>query len=183
MSRELSKRFPNGLVHQVDMFSGELTELMEGLNFLRHQPKTVIPPKQTAKSQWTDIHFARVGKAAGQASKSELRRHQRRKAQETGVAAKLEAGPYECVTIMLAMHKACVEAAKQGKVEETARKGGWFAYEATQTGIQKAEGERWEGLPLGGSNLSQRCKQRLPGPTSLNPNPNPGPEPRSRSHP
>lgn len=155
-SKLLSKYFPNGCLHQVDMFSGELTEMMEKVNYVRHQPKTVIPPKQTAKTQVTDIYFARVGKAAGQITKQTLRRNQKKKARDQGVAARLEAGAYESIVIMKAMHAACVAGAKEGKVEQSFRKAGWLGYEMGPTGLRKAEGSRWEGLPLGGSNLSSK---------------------------
>ena len=155
-SKLLSKFFPHGCVHQVDMFSGELTEMMEKVNYVRHQPKTVIPPKQTAKCQVTDIYFARVGKAAGQQAKQKLRRAQRAKARDQGVAARLEAGAYESIVIIKAMHDACVAGAKEGKVEQSFRKAGWLAYELGPTGLREATGPRWAGLPLGGSNLSEK---------------------------
>ena len=64
MSKELEQHFPNGCLHQVDMFSGELTETMEALNFMRNQVKTIVPPKLTSKGQVTDLGFARDAKAA-----------------------------------------------------------------------------------------------------------------------
>ena len=156
MSREYEKKWPSGCLHMVDMFSGELTEHMESVNFLRNQVKAVVPPKQTAKAQVTDLLFARIGKAAGSQMKSELRRAQRRKAAKEGVSAKLESGPYECMKILTAMHDRCVEAAAEGAVELTTRKAAWLAYEPFQGGLRKAEGERWSGLPLGGSNLPSK---------------------------
>ena len=152
----LEEEFPNGCLHQVDMFSGELTEVVESQNYCRNQVKTIIPPKQTAKAQVTDILFSRIGKAAGNEKKQELRRAQRRKAKEEGVAAKLEAGCFESLSIVIAMHKRCVEAAEEGKVEQCFRKSGYLAYEFGEEGMQKAEGERWNGLPLGGSNLPKK---------------------------
>ena len=55
---------------------------------LTQQPKTVIPPKQTAKSQVTDIFFAKVRKGAGNKEKIRLRRLQRR----GGDAPRLDGG-------------------------------------------------------------------------------------------
>ena len=155
-SELLEEEFPEGCVHQVDMFAGELTEVVENLNFVRNQVKTVIPPKQTAKVQVTDILYSRIGKAAGNKAKQQLRRDQRRKAKEEGVAAKLEAGCFESLSIVNAMHQRCVESANIGQVEQTFRKAAYLAYEFTDKGMRKAEGERWNNLPLGGSNLTQK---------------------------
>ena len=156
MSAELAELFPNGCLHQVDMFSGELTELLEQANFLRHQPKKVIPSKQTAKSQLTDLRWARLGKAAGNQEKRRLRLLQRRKAAEGGEAADLESGPYEILSIAIAMHKRCEEDAEQGTVPQTGRKAAWFAYDFGPEGMRQTEGERWDGLPLGGSNYTSK---------------------------
>ncbi len=156
MSKELEQHCPNGCLHQVDMFSGELTETMESLNFMRNQVKTIVPPKLTSKGQVTDLGFARDAKAAGNAEKEQVRRDQRRKARDTGVAARLEAGCYEMLRVTIAMHKRCVQEASEGKVEQTWRKAAWPAYEPTEKGWQRAEGERWENLPLGGSNYPEK---------------------------
>ena len=142
-------------VHQVDMFSGELTEHMENMNFLRGQVKTVIGPKQTSKLQVTDICFSVLGKHASNECKLGQRRAQRKKARQEGVAAKLEAGAFEVMEQVNAMHNACVKAAEEGKVEASFRKAGWLALEPGREGLRKAEGPRWSGLPLGGSNLPQ----------------------------
>jgi len=157
-SKLLQEECPNGCLDWVDMFSGELTEHMEAVNFLRNQVKTVIPPKQTAKAQVTDLHFARVGKAAGNAEKQRLRLAQKRAASSKGEAAKHESGPFECLSIVIAMHKKCEEDASRGKVEETFRKSAYLAYDFGETGMTQAdEGhERWTNLPLGGSNLPKK---------------------------
>jgi hypothetical protein len=147
-------------IHQVDMFSGELTEHMEAVNYLRSQVKTVIGPKQTSKLQVTDITFAVMGKIASQACKSRQRRDQRRKAHQEGVSAKLDAGAFEVMEQTNAMHNACVKAADEGKVELSFRKAAWLAYEPGLKGLRKAEGARWSGLPLGGSNLPQSFLDR-----------------------
>ena len=157
-SKLLEKECPNGCLDWVDMFSGELTEHMEAVNFLRNQVKSVIPPKQTAKAQVTDLHFSRVGKAAGNAEKQKLRLAQKRVASAKGEAAKHESGPFECLTIVNAMHKKCVEDASRGKVEEVFRKTAFLAYDFGEKGMTPAEeaGERWSNLPLGGSNLPKK---------------------------
>ena len=41
-------------IHQVDMFSGELTDAVRESNYFLHQIKHVIGAKQTAKLQLTD---------------------------------------------------------------------------------------------------------------------------------
>ena len=58
------------------------------------------------------------------------------------------------------MHNACVKAADEGKVEGSFRKAAWLAYEPGLKGLRKAEGARWSGLPLGGSNLPQSFLDR-----------------------
>ena len=158
-SELLQKEMPHGCMDLVDMFGGELTELMEAVNYLRNQVKNVIPPKQTAKLQPTDLHFSRIGKVAGTECKQALRLAQKRVASATGTAAKHESGPFECLTIVNAMHRRCQEDAQKGKVEQIFRKSGYLAFDFNETGMTPAPGadtERWTGLPLGGSNLSSK---------------------------
>jgi hypothetical protein len=62
-------------IHQVDMFSGELTDLVRESNFYLHQIKHCIGAKQTAKLQLTDTTVSFPCKAAAQRRKAELRRH------------------------------------------------------------------------------------------------------------
>ena len=164
-SKLLEKECPNGCLHQVDMFSGELTEIMEAINFLRHQPKTVVPPKQTSKAQVTDLGLARMGKAAGNKEKRRLRILQKRVASRKGEAAKHESGPYECLSICVAMHQRCVEAASVGFVEESFRKSAWLAYDFLEEGMKPAEGERWANLPLGGTNYPSKYMEQRYGHT------------------
>ena len=78
----------------------------------------------------------------------------RLKAQKAGVSAKLDAGCFEVMETANAMHNACVAEAETGRVERCFRKAAWLAYEPGEKKLQKAEGDRWDGLPLGGSNLS-----------------------------
>jgi len=137
----------------VDMFSGELTEHMEALNYLLHQPKSLVGPKQTAKTQIIDIFFARFGKVAAERLKTLLRRAMRRKAKEEGTAAKLESDVRAVMELVNKMHSACASEAEKGRVVEVMRKAGWLAYELGEKGLVKAEGEKWRGLPLGGQQL------------------------------
>ena len=57
-------------IHQVDMFSGELTDAVRESNFFLHQIKHVIGAKQTAKLQLTDTTVSFPCKAAAQRKKS-----------------------------------------------------------------------------------------------------------------
>ena len=142
--------------HMVDMFSGELTETMEKINFGRSQVKLVIGPKQTAKLQLTDIRYAKIGKDAATKKKHRIRQSMRRKAYKTGVAPKLEAGTNEIMELANCMHGACVAEAKQGSVEKDIRRAGWVAYEAGPEKLRKIEQTgRWADLPLGGVNLPE----------------------------
>lgn len=79
----------------------------------------------------------------------------RKKANKAGVAAKLDAGTFEVMEQLNAMHLACAEAAEAGAVEKTFRKCAWLAYEPGLERLRVAEGERWSGLPLGGTNLTK----------------------------
>ena len=72
------------------------------------------------------------------------------------MAAKHESGPFECLTIVNAMHKRCVEDAERGMVEQVFRKTGFIAHDFDETGMTEASGERWENLPLGGVNLPKK---------------------------
>ena len=71
-----------GVFHQVDMFSGELSENVSLLNFIRQQVKNVIPPKQTARCQVTDIRFAKLGKDELMKLKAKQRKAMRTKAKD-----------------------------------------------------------------------------------------------------
>ncbi len=154
-SELMTEECPDGCLHLVDMFGGELGEIMEGLNFLRHQPKAIVPAKQTAKSQVTDLGFAKWGKGRCSKEKLSLRRLKRRKAQDAGVSAKLAAATFEMVYLANCMHDECVQKAQEGAVEKSFCRGAWCAFDFHETrGMEAAEGDRWEGLPLGGSNLS-----------------------------
>ena len=155
-SKLLAREMPNGCLDLVDMFSGELTEHMESMNWLHNQVKAVIPPKQTAKAQVTDLHFSRIGKVAGNEAKRILRIAQKRAASNKGEAAKHESGPFECLTIVIAMHKRCSEDAAVGMVEQVFRKSGYLAFDFGEKGMTEAKGERWENLPLGGTNLPKK---------------------------
>ena len=66
---ELLSRECRQVVHEVDMFAGELTEHMEEVNFQRQQAKHVIGMKQTFRCQLTDVGFAANGKKAGEVKK------------------------------------------------------------------------------------------------------------------
>jgi len=151
----LREEFQRPLVHFVDMFTGELAEQVERLNFLRGQIKNIIGPKQTGLIQVTDLFFSKNGKEALYRLKEKQRRLMTQKAMEEGEAAKLEAGAYEVMEAMNAMHSSTELAAAKGKVEASWRKSAYPAYEPGKDKLRKAEGERWTGLPLGGSNLSQ----------------------------
>ena len=159
-SQKLEEELGGPCLHLVDMFSGELTETMEALNFGRGQVKIVIGPKVTSKIQPTDIYFSQKGKSAMTKQKIVQRRAMRRKAKQQGVAAKLAAGCFEMMETVNAAHSVCAEAAETGAVERAFRKAAWFAMEPGQTRLEKAEGARWEGLPLGGSNLSKAYLDR-----------------------
>ena len=140
-------------IHLVDMFAGELAPSVEEANFKRGQIKATVPPKQTSLTQVVDLGLGVRGKRASNMTKQKQRRNMRRKAQEEGVASKLEAGCYEIMELLNSMHDACVEAAEEGEVARLFRKGGWFAVEAGKTSLQKAEGKRWAALPLGGTQI------------------------------
>ena len=151
----LEEEFPLGVLHQVDMFSGELTETVEALNWSRQQVKTVIGPKQTSKLQVTDITFSKLAKDRCTVVKRKQRMAQRVLAQASGTAPKLEAGAFEILETVSEMHKACVESNERDEsVAKSFRRAGWLAYEPGVEKFQRAEGARWAGLPLGGSNLS-----------------------------
>ena len=143
------------VMHQVDMFSGELSETVEKVNFILSQCKTLIGPKLTAKLQSIDVWAAICGKNASRDTLAQQRRRMRRKAKLDGVSSKLSAGAYECMELVNSMHDALVKEAKQGKVEMTFRKCGFFAVEPGPKGMRPTSGPRWDGLPLGGSNLPQ----------------------------
>ena len=82
-------------VHQVDMFKGEFTSLIEELDYKCNIPKHKIGPKQTGRLQATDVKFAKMMKDTGRDVKRHLRRAQRQRAKEEGVAAKLTSGMFE----------------------------------------------------------------------------------------
>ena len=78
-----------------------------------------------------------------------VRRRMRVKAAEEGAAPKMKASERELMMMVVQMHLACkAKAEKQGRVIKTFREAGLFAYERGENGLQVAQGERWEGLPL-----------------------------------
>jgi hypothetical protein len=137
----------------VDMFGGELTPHMEAVNYVLKQPKSLVGPKQTAKTQIIDVFFARFGKVAADKMKVLLRRLMREKAKREGCAAKLEADVRAVMELLNAMHQACLAEAEAGRVVEVMRKTGWFAYELGEKGLVKAEGLKWLNCPVGGQQL------------------------------
>ena len=50
-SEKLEEECGGPCMHLVDMFAGELTEVVEAHNYARGQVKVVIGPKQTSKIQ------------------------------------------------------------------------------------------------------------------------------------
>ena len=151
---ELLSRECRQVVHQVDMFAGELTEHMEEVNFKRQQAKHVIGMKQTFRCQLTDVGFAANGKKAGEVKKRELRRAQRVRAAREGVSAKLEASAFELLSVAVAMHADCVQRnAEEQKVLATFRACGWPAYDLGSEGLMPASEEKWKDFPLGSSRL------------------------------
>ena len=79
-------------IHQVDMFSGELTDTVREANYFLHQIKHVIGAKQTAKLQLTDTTVSFPAKAAAQSKKTELRRRLLNKSKAEGVPERLGSG-------------------------------------------------------------------------------------------
>ncbi len=61
-------------LHNVDLFTGELTETLERLNYAQSQPKSTIGPRQTGKIQVTDVRESRVGKVGLAAAQAKQRR-------------------------------------------------------------------------------------------------------------
>ena len=117
-------------------------------NYAHDICKNVVPPKQTARLQITDVRYARLGKDVLAAAKAKHRKAQRKKAKSEGTSAKLEAGPYEVLDSMIQIHKACkADGEKNNGVVKAARMTGYLAYEVTKGSdgaltMSEARGER-----------------------------------------
>ena len=139
------------------MFKGELTPFIEELDYKCNIPKRMIGMKQTGRLQATDVKFAKMVKDTGRTVKRTLRRAQRARAKREKVAAKLESGMYELMTLVTQMHATTVQASRENHaVLSAVRMGGFMAYEVDPTcagGINPAVGEKWKAYPLGSSRL------------------------------
>ena len=95
----------------------------------------MLPPKQTARVQITDIRFAKLGKDALNKVKAKQRKALRAKARKEGVAAKLAKATYEIMDAMIMIHRACVDDNKTSLgVVKAARMSGYLAYGVAENG-------------------------------------------------
>ena len=128
---------------------------MQLKNWLCNQVNHCIGIKQTAKTQVTDIRFAKLGKDAANGKKTERRRLRRIKAKKQSVAAQLVSKKLDLMHICLTMMHACIADNAQNKgVVKAFRMGGWLAYRPTSTSLMPAQGAAWREHPLGSSRLA-----------------------------
>ena len=87
----------------MDMLAGEISEEVTALNYSRNQVRQIIEAKQTARCQVTDCLSSRYGKDVLKQSQRLVRRRQRVKAGEQGLAAKMKASERKLMMMMVSM--------------------------------------------------------------------------------
>ena len=136
-------------LHNVDLFTGEVTEILERLTYEQSQPKSTIGPRRTSKILVTDVRESRVGKVGLAAAQAKQRRAKRLAAKHDCTASTMEATVDDLVESMYAIHSATVKDAIQNKgVPKAYRMGGWCAFQMTQDGWDVATGPEWKGCPM-----------------------------------
>ena len=155
-SRLISKEVRQ-CIHQVDMFSGELTDTVRESNFYLHQLKHCIGAKQTAKLQLTDTTVSFPCKAAAQRKKAELRRRLLKKALQQQVPERLEAGPSEVMQLAVAMQAEAVSIADRGDYVRALRSACLLVYQPDPEGsrLVPCPGSWAASLPLAGHRVGR----------------------------
>jgi hypothetical protein len=146
-------------IHQVDMFSGELTQEVRESNFFLHQIKHVIGAKQTAKLQLTDTTVSFPCKAAAQKKKAVLRRRLLEKSKAEGVPERLEAGPAEVMELAVAMQAEAIAIAERGEYVKAMRSACFFVYQPVEGGLAPCPGEWATHSPLAGHRIGTELSE------------------------
>ena len=93
----------------IDCVSAEHNDIMDEVSFLNNQIQHSIGPRQTAKTQITDIRYARMCKVAANAEKIKRRRYHRQLAERTGRKSDMNCTKLDLMHIARAMHKSMVK--------------------------------------------------------------------------
>ncbi len=139
----------------VDCVASEHTPHMVTKQYLNQQIPHTIGMRQTAKTQVTDVRFAKMAKNGAEDIKAQRRRVHRVRNKERGEADNLMSKHTDLIMIAQGMHKACVDDNKANSgVLKAFRMAGWLAFRPTSTGLKAYQGQSWGKFPLGSSRLA-----------------------------
>ena len=139
----------------VDCVASEHTPHMVTKHFLNQQIGHTIGMRQTAKTQVTDVRFAKIAKNGAEEIKAKRRRVHRLRNRGLGQADTLISKHTDLIMIALDMHKACVDDnTSNNGVVKAFRMAGWLAFRPTSTGLKAYQGQQWADFPLGSSRLA-----------------------------
>ena len=124
-----------------DCVGSEHSPSMRLKKWLNNSVQHTIGMRQTAKTQVTDIRYAKIGKDGAKPMMTMRRRLHREKAKKKGVAPTLVSTHLDLMNIASAMQAACINDNKKNKgVLKAFRMGGWTAYRPTPSGLRPALG-------------------------------------------
>jgi hypothetical protein len=139
----------------VDCVGSEHSDTTKLRKYMNNQASHVIGPRQTAKTQVTDIRFARLGKLAGEEAKNKRRKLMRLRAHAENTHSTLVSKHLDLIYICHAMQTACINDNRENQgVLKAFRMGGWLAYKPTSGGLLPAVGRGYDKFNLGSSRLS-----------------------------
>ena len=117
--------------------------------WLNNSVQHTIGMRQTAKTQVTDVRFAKLAKDGAKPMMATRRRLHRR--------FPMNSQHVDLMNIVTAMQYACKKNnTNENGVLKAFRIGGWFAYKPTPNGLVRAIGGQLSKYPLGSSRLSQK---------------------------
>ena len=138
-----------------DCVASEHSPEMRLKKWLNNSVQHTIGMRQTAKTQVTDIRYAKIGKDGAKPMMTMRRRLHRKRARQHGKAPTLTSTHLDLMHIALAMQRECIKDNKKNKgVLKAFRMGGWTAYRPTPSGLKPALDSAHRDCPLGSSRLS-----------------------------
>lgn len=142
-----------------DCVACEHTPELRVKKWLNNSVQHTIGMRQTAKTQVTDVRFARAAKVAATPVIEKCRQRMRAKARERNCTPQILIAKHrDLIEVARAMQQACIDdnEQKQG-VLKAFRMCGWLAYRPTAKGLVKTtDMPGYEKFPLGSSRLSDR---------------------------
>ena len=144
-----------------DCVAAESTPQMEEKVFNSNQVSHKAGPRQTAKTQITDIRFSRLIKVAAEKFKRKRRRVHRLNGKIKRRHSNMDATKADLMEIAHRMHNAMVYDNKTNNgVLRAARMGAWLTHRPTSQGLVPLQGAPWDDLALVNSRLGPELVEK-----------------------